>query len=296
MTKQHTSGTNKHLRTLLLRSTTPRRYCALVKGRRHGRGTITLPLSGQACVTHFDALGEPVPSPAHTWLTRVALWPHTGRTHQLRRHMAMTGTAILGDPRYRHSGQQGGQEEGEEGQGQGTDRLQGNVTQVDELGKEAPVEHGEGGKDHGCIGSGREEGEQQQQQEQEQEQAWWQEVEARDAGEGNGTAGGEGSTGDGGLGRAGEVLRRVAPAPDAEWVLRVVQEAASEECGMGVGSRAGDVLSGGERVSLCLWAVGLRFRHPVSGERLEVDVSSWADVWYGRVLAGEKEAAAGVVG
>jgi 23S rRNA pseudouridine955/2504/2580 synthase len=31
----------------------------------------------------------------------MALWPHTGRTHQLRAHMLAMGAPILGDPKYR---------------------------------------------------------------------------------------------------------------------------------------------------------------------------------------------------
>ena len=30
----------------------------------------------------------------------MALWPHTGRTHQLRAHMLAMGHPILGDPKY----------------------------------------------------------------------------------------------------------------------------------------------------------------------------------------------------
>jgi len=32
----------------------------------------------------------------------MALWPHTGRTHQLRAHMLAMGHPILGDPKYRN--------------------------------------------------------------------------------------------------------------------------------------------------------------------------------------------------
>ena len=39
-------------------------------------------------------------SAASGWLTTVELHPETGRQHQLRRHMALEGCPILGDPRY----------------------------------------------------------------------------------------------------------------------------------------------------------------------------------------------------
>ncbi len=35
----------------------------------------------------------------------MALWPHTGRTHQLRAHMLAMGHPILGDPKYRDEAQ-----------------------------------------------------------------------------------------------------------------------------------------------------------------------------------------------
>ena len=78
-------------------------------------GTITLPLSklpgkagermvvdteeGKPSVTEFRVLER-----AGKRLCLVALWPKTGRTHQLRVHMEALGTPILGDGKY------GGQE------------------------------------------------------------------------------------------------------------------------------------------------------------------------------------------
>ena len=92
------------------------RYLAIVKGRLEGSGRSDIPLQGKAATTDYRA-------EAHTdscgggsqeggggggggsgWgccLTTVSLWPRTGRTHQLRKHMAYLGHPILGDPRYR---------------------------------------------------------------------------------------------------------------------------------------------------------------------------------------------------
>lgn len=80
-----------------------KQYCAIVCGafpRELGRsGTLDSPLSGKPCVTHFTVLQED-PSVSHGTVTTVRLEPHTGRTHQLRRHMAAIGCPIVGDPSY----------------------------------------------------------------------------------------------------------------------------------------------------------------------------------------------------
>ncbi len=87
-------------------------YWALVVGRpKPAQGRIDLPLAkqpgergervrgdreaGKPAVTYYrviDSAGERA-----SWL---ALWPVTGRTHQLRAHCAAIGTPILGDPKY----------------------------------------------------------------------------------------------------------------------------------------------------------------------------------------------------
>jgi len=53
------------------------------------------PDDGKAAITDFAVVER-----AHRRAAWVALWPRTGRTHQLRVHMAAIGTPILGDAKY----------------------------------------------------------------------------------------------------------------------------------------------------------------------------------------------------
>ncbi|MBO4463863.1 MAG: RluA family pseudouridine synthase [Prevotella sp.] len=89
-------------------------YVALLDGVVEGRGTISLPLRpdvddrprqmvdhehGKEAVTDYEVLGH------EGSLTRIALMPHTGRTHQLRMHCAYReglGVPIVGDRLYGH--------------------------------------------------------------------------------------------------------------------------------------------------------------------------------------------------
>jgi tRNA pseudouridine32 synthase/23S rRNA pseudouridine746 synthase len=87
-------------------------YEALVHGRPAvEQGEIALPLTvdwpnrprqivchatGKPSLTHYRVVGETTPD----GLARVALEPVTGRTHQLRVHLAALGHPIAGDPFY----------------------------------------------------------------------------------------------------------------------------------------------------------------------------------------------------
>jgi tRNA pseudouridine32 synthase/23S rRNA pseudouridine746 synthase len=88
-----------------------KRYCARVLGRLEGEGEIDLPLSvdwlnrprskvdhehGRPSRTRWRAAGYD----AASGTTRVELAPVTGRSHQLRVHLAALGFPILGDPLY----------------------------------------------------------------------------------------------------------------------------------------------------------------------------------------------------
>lgn len=85
-------------------------YVAIVAGRIPAAGLIELPLAadwpnrprqkvdlaGRPALTRYAALDH---DPA-TDRTRVVLFPETGRTHQLRVHLAAIGHPILGDALY----------------------------------------------------------------------------------------------------------------------------------------------------------------------------------------------------
>lgn len=88
-----------------------KRYCARVIGRLEGAGEIDLPLAvdwlnrpkskvdhvhGKPSRTRWRAAGYDTASDS----TRVELAPVTGRSHQLRVHMAALGHPIVGDPLY----------------------------------------------------------------------------------------------------------------------------------------------------------------------------------------------------
>jgi RluA family pseudouridine synthase len=74
-------------------------YYALVCGTAPAAGKIEEPLDGKAAITTFEKEAE-YPNPYCGTISALRLHPHTGRTHQLRRHMAYMGCPILGDKEY----------------------------------------------------------------------------------------------------------------------------------------------------------------------------------------------------
>lgn len=67
----------------------------LKKSVPNGGEMMQVDKNGQTAITDYvvvDTLGKRY--------ALVALWPHTGRTHQLRVHLAHHGTPIVGDPKY----------------------------------------------------------------------------------------------------------------------------------------------------------------------------------------------------
>ncbi|WP_372846271.1 RluA family pseudouridine synthase [Pontiella sp.] len=80
-----------------------KRYCAVVMGPIRSGGSIDEPIDGLAATSRYEPI-ETVPSLRSGHLTLVDLFPETGRTHQLRIHMASIGHPIVGDPKYGEPG------------------------------------------------------------------------------------------------------------------------------------------------------------------------------------------------
>ncbi len=76
-----------------------KRYHAVVMGSIPEQGIIETPIDGKDAKTTYLKLRE-VQSIKNGTLSLVKLHPHTGRTHQLRKHMAEIGHPILGDRLY----------------------------------------------------------------------------------------------------------------------------------------------------------------------------------------------------
>jgi RluA family pseudouridine synthase len=80
-----------------------KRYAAVVMGQVLSGGTIEEPIDGLAAASRYEPI-KTVPSLRSGHLTLVELFPETGRTHQLRIHMASIGHPIVGDPKYGEAG------------------------------------------------------------------------------------------------------------------------------------------------------------------------------------------------
>lgn len=80
-----------------------KRYRAVLIGALHGEGEVDAPIDGRPARSRWRAVRHDR-SLRGGWITTVDLWPETGRTHQLRRHVASLGHPILGDTLYGEPG------------------------------------------------------------------------------------------------------------------------------------------------------------------------------------------------
>lgn len=69
-------------------------YLAVVRGELQERGEIDLPLDGKESLTRYRLLGRDKRA------SIAAVYPVSGRMHQIRRHLEAAGHPILGDRRY----------------------------------------------------------------------------------------------------------------------------------------------------------------------------------------------------
>ncbi len=76
-----------------------KKYHAVVSGNIPDKGTITLPVNDKNALSEYHCLYR-CRSLKTNWLSLAELTPHTGRTHQLRIHMAESGFPIAGDKQY----------------------------------------------------------------------------------------------------------------------------------------------------------------------------------------------------
>ena len=80
-----------------------KKYQAVVIGELPATGIVDLPIDGKVSHTRFET-NRVVQSLKNKYLTLVDLYPSTGRTHQLRIHLARSGWPILGDKLYGEEG------------------------------------------------------------------------------------------------------------------------------------------------------------------------------------------------
>ena len=94
-----TAGAHVSLGLQFERRQIKKRYRAVVIGKIPDRGCIDTPIEGQEAFTEYS-LVRCAPSIKNGHLSLVDLWPRTGRTHQLRKHLAGKGFPVLGDGTY----------------------------------------------------------------------------------------------------------------------------------------------------------------------------------------------------
>ncbi len=78
-------------------------YRALVKGKIEGTGIIEKDIDNRTATTGFFVIDN-IPSLHTNWITYLELYPRTGRTHQIRKHLADLEHPVLGDKQYNDSG------------------------------------------------------------------------------------------------------------------------------------------------------------------------------------------------
>jgi 23S rRNA pseudouridine1911/1915/1917 synthase len=94
-----TQSTRIALGRMLEQKEIEKTYQAVVIGETPLSGILTEPINGKEATTRFERI-ETVRSLVSGKLTLLKLYPETGRTHQIRIHLASAGYPILGDKLY----------------------------------------------------------------------------------------------------------------------------------------------------------------------------------------------------
>lgn len=77
-----------------------KKYCAIVKKALTPQaGELNTPVDQKEALTRYE-IAERVPALKWGEVSKVWLWPQTGRTHQLRIHLAEAGCPIIGDKEH----------------------------------------------------------------------------------------------------------------------------------------------------------------------------------------------------
>ncbi len=78
-------------------------YRAIVSGKMKGSGFIDTNVDNREALTGYFVIDN-IPSLHTNWSTYLELYPRTGRTHQIRKHLSDLGHPVLGDTQYTTSG------------------------------------------------------------------------------------------------------------------------------------------------------------------------------------------------
>lgn len=94
-----TKSAERHLYKQFEQQEISKTYQAIVIGTTAAQGEITSAVADKKACTQYETL-QTVPSLQNAFLSQVQLFPKTGRTHQLRIHLASIGHPIIGDQLY----------------------------------------------------------------------------------------------------------------------------------------------------------------------------------------------------
>ena len=92
----HNKTAARHLSQLFQRQQIDKKYRVIVKGKTEQQGLITSPLDGKTARSEYYCESYD----ADTDTSTLAVTIHSGRTHQIRRHLNMINHPVMGDPRY----------------------------------------------------------------------------------------------------------------------------------------------------------------------------------------------------